>query len=197
MISQTISHYKITADMDSTPSVTAWYRSRLGRTAQMTRRILFCLLCWQLASFGQDDASFDVVGAGTPDKQSVLKGVERDFFSPLPQEQWNALPTMLEVTFQFEPRRGNTDRLGDTFLLKVNDVGVSVANEDYPAIGVKTSFGFHQKFPYNAMPDDKGKYCTTTPCQSTMYFLIPRPVKRFVLTYRKAAVAQGRVQRRR
>ena len=126
----------------------------------------------------------------------MLKGVERNFFSPLSQEQWNALPTMLEVTFQFEPRRGSTDRLGDTFLLKLSDVGVSVTNEDYPAIGVKTSFGFHQKFPYNAMPDDKGK-CCTSPCQSTMYFLIPRPVKRFVLTYRKAAVAQGRVQRRR
>ena len=174
----------------------AWYVSHVGQTTQMTKRVLFCLLCWQLTLFGQDGAGFDVIGAGTPDKQSVLKGVERDFFSPLSQEQWNALPTMLEVTFQFEPRRGNTDRLGDTFLLKVSDVGVSVANKDYPAIGVKTSFGFHQKFPYNAMPDDKGKYCTN-PCQSTMYFLIPRPVKRFVLTYRKAAVAQGRVQRRR
>ena len=162
----------------------------------MTGRILFCLLCWQLTSFGQDDASFDVVGAETPDKQSVLKGVERDFFSQLPQEQWNALPTMLEVTFQFEPRRGNTDRLGDTFLLKVSDMGVSVANEHYPAIGVKTSYGFHQKFPYNAMPDDKGKHCAI-PCQSTMYFLLPQPVQRFALTYRKAAVAQGRVQRRR
>ena len=103
---------------------------------------------------------------------------------------------MLEVNFQFEPKQGNTDPLGDTFLLEASDVGVNVTNENSPAIGVKTSFGFHQKFPYNAMPDDKGKYCTS-PCQSTMYFLIPRPVKRFVLTYRKAAVAQGRVQRRR
>ena len=162
----------------------------------MTKPVLFLLLSWQITSFGQDGASFDVIGAGTPDKQAVLKGVERDFFSPLPQEHWNALPTMLEVTFQFEPRRGNTERLGDTFLLKVSDMGVSVANKQYPAIGVKTSFGFHQKFPYNAMPDDKGKYCAN-PCQSTMYFLLPQPVQRFVLTYRKAAVAQGRVQRRR
>ena len=95
----------------------AWYVSHVGQTTQMTKRVLFCLLCWQLTLFGQDGAGFDVIGAGTPDKQSVLKGVERDFFSPLSQEQWNALPTMLEVTFQFEPRRGNTDRLGDTFLL--------------------------------------------------------------------------------
>ena len=162
----------------------------------MTKPLLFLLLSWQITSFGQDGASFDVTAAGMQDKQVVLKGVERDFFSPLPQEQWNALPAMLEVTFQFEPRRGNTENLGDTFLLQVKDMGVSVSNKHYPAMGIKNSLGFHQKFPYNAMPDDKGKYCTT-PCQSTMYFLLPQSVQRFVLTYRKAAVAQGRVQRRR
>ena len=47
------------------------------------------------------------------------------------------------------PQRGNTDRLGDTFLLTVADMGVSVAGKHYLAIGVKTSFGFQQKFPYN------------------------------------------------
>ena len=77
----------------------------------MMKSILFCLLCLPLASLGQDGARFSVTGAGIADKQSVLKGVERDFFSPVPQDQWNALPTLLEVTFQFEPSRGNTDNL--------------------------------------------------------------------------------------
>ena len=110
--------------------------------------------------------------------------------------QWNALPTLLGVTFQFEPSRGNTDNLEDTFLLKVKHMGVTVAKKNYPAIGVKTSYGFHQRFPYNAMADDKGNYCAT-PCQSTMYFLLPHPVQQFELRYSKTAVAQGRIQRRR
>ena len=70
------------------PFVAAWYGSRVGQTTEMTKRVVFCLCCWQLALFGQD-TGFDVIGAGTPDKQSVLKGVKRDFFSPLSQEQWN------------------------------------------------------------------------------------------------------------
>ena len=127
-------------------------------------------------------------------QQSVLKDLERDFFSPLPQELWDALPSMLEVTFKFEPL-GNTERLGDTFLLKVADMGVSVAGKHYPAIGVKTSFGFQQKFPYNAMPDDSGNYCAMG-CESTMYFLVPQQSGPFTLTYRKASVAQGNGRRR-
>jgi hypothetical protein len=162
----------------------------------MMKSILCCLLCLPLTSLGQDGARFSVTGAGIADKQSVLKGVERHFFSPLPQDQWNALPTLLEVTFQFEPSRGNTDNLEDTFLLKVKHMGVTVAKKNYPAIGVKTSYGFHQRFPYNAMADDKGNYCAT-PCQSTMYFLLPHPVQQFELRYSKTAVAQGRIQRRR
>ena len=164
----------------------------------MKKLIRFCLLCLLVtgASYGQDEARFEITAVQAPAKQSVLKGVERYFFSPLPQDRWDALPSMIEVTFKFEPRRGNTDHLEDTFLLKVADMGVSVAGKHYPAIGVKTSFGFKQKFPYNAMPDDSGNYCAMS-CQSTMYFLVPSRAGLFTLTYRKAAVAQGSVRPRR
>ncbi len=160
--------------------------------------IVFCVLGLLLAglSYGQGDAKFTITAVQTPSKQSVLKGVERDFFSPLSQELWETLPNMLEVAFKFEPRRGNTERLGDTFLLKVPDMGVIVAGKHYPAIGVKTSFGFQQKFPYNAMPDDSGNYCAMA-CESTMYFLVPRQSGPFTLTYRKAPVAQSSGRRRR
>ena len=164
----------------------------------MTKPLPFCLVSLLLAgsTYGQGDASFSITGVQTPGKQSVLKGVERDFFSPLSQELWDTLPNMLEVTFNFAPRRGNTDRLEDTFLLTVPDMGVIVAGKHYPAIAVKTSFGFQQKFPYNAMPDDSGNYCAMG-CVSTMYFLVPRQSASFALTYRKASVAQSSGRRRR
>ena len=97
--------------------------------------IVFCVLGLLLAglSYGQDDAKFTITAVQTPSKQSVIKDVERDFFSPLSQELWDTLPKMLEVTFKFAPHRGNTDRLGDTFLLKVPDMGVLVAGKHYPA----------------------------------------------------------------
>ncbi len=163
----------------------------------MKKLIPFCLLYLLVAdsSYGQDDAKFSITAVQTPSKQSVLKNAERDFFSPLPQELWDALPNMLEVTFKFEPRRGNTERLGDTFLLTVPDMGVIVAGKHYPAIAVKTSFGFQQKFPYNAMSDDSGNYCAMA-CVSTMYFLVPRQSGPFTLTYRKASVAQSSGRRR-
>ncbi len=164
----------------------------------MTKLLPLCLLSLLLAgsSYGQDDASFSITAVQTPSKQSVIKDVERDFFSPLSQELWDTLPKMLEVTFKFEPRRGNTDRLGDTFLLTVPDMGVIVTGKHYPAIAVKNSFGFQQKFPYNAMPDDSGNYCAMR-CVSTMYFLVPHQSASFTLTYRKASVAQSSGRRRR
>ena len=164
----------------------------------MKKLIPFCLLYLLVtgSSYGQDDARFTITAVQTPSKQSVLRGVERDFFSPLPKELWDTLPNMLEVAFKFEPRRGNTERLGDTFLLKVPDMGVIVAGKHYPAIAVKNSFGFQQKFPYNAMPDDRGNYCAMS-CVSTMYFLVPRQSGPFTLTYRKAPVAQSSGRRRR
>ena len=160
--------------------------------------IVFCVLGLLLAglSYGQDDAKFTITAVQTPSKQSVIKDVERDFFSPLSQELWDTLPKMLEVTFKFAPHRGNTDRLGDTFLLKVPDMGVLVAGKHYPAIAVKNSFGFQQKFPYNAMPDDSGNYCAMG-CVSTMYFLVPHQSGPFTLTYRKTSVAEGGGHRRR
>ena len=85
----------------------------------MKKLIPFCLLCLLVSGwlYGLDDARFEITAVQAPAKQSVLKGVERDFFSPLTQELWDSLPNMLEVTFKFEPRHGNTERLGDTFLL--------------------------------------------------------------------------------
>ena len=144
-----------------------------------------------------DGAKFQIIDVQTPAKQSVLAGVERDFFSRLPQEQWDTLAYLLEVTFQFEPTRGNTEYLEDTFLLTVHDMGVTVAGKSFPAIGVKTSFGFHQKSSYNAGPDFRRKYCQQFSCQSTMYFLVSHKPARFMLVYRDTPVADNAVARRR
>lgn len=145
-----------------------------------------------------DGATFEILRVEILDKTSSLEGVERNDFSPLSEEDWEGLPKLLQLDFEFIPTRGNTEDLEDTFLLRPQDMAVLVEGRDFPSIGAISRFGereLSQRIPYNVAgdkyPDGTLDYCGMGCPQSTMWFLVPASTTEFELAYRGTPIARG------
>ena len=147
-------------------------------------------------------ASFEILEVQTLDKATELEGVQWDPLSGLSKRQWNRLPVLVEVKFEFEPAGGNRPDSGDdTFVLVPGDMALRVGGKKYPAIGALSGFGegeLRQQYPYNVAPgtaeDGSLEYCDIGCPSSTMWFLVPEETTDFTLTYRGQPVAEGAVE---
>lgn len=155
---------------------------------------------WVLTSKGaQSGVTFEILEIESLDKASSLAGIERELTSELPQEQWDALPAILQVHVRFVPVRGNTVYLEDTFLLRDKDMAVIVAGASYPSIGSLSQFGppkLEQRVPFNIAGEKAGDgtldYCGMGCPEIKMWFLVPDKTVEFALTYRGEIVAHAK-----
>jgi len=145
-----------------------------------------------------DGATFEILRVEVLDKSSSLEGVERHDFSLLSEEDWEGLPKLLQIEFEFVPTHGNTEDLEDTFLLTPQDMAVLVEGRDFPSIGSISRFGnreLSQRIPFNVAgeeyPDGTLDYCGMGCPQSTMWFLVPASTTELELAYRGTPVARG------
>lgn len=148
-----------------------------------------------------DGATFKVLRVSALDKANELDGVERDDFSSLSQEEWEHLPMLLELHFEFLPTQGNTTDLEDTFLLTPADMAVLVGGRSFASIGTISQHGereLHQRMPLNVAgeeyPDGRLDYCGMGCPQSTMWFLVPEGTEEIELVYRETPIAAGKAE---
>lgn len=147
-------------------------------------------------------ASFEILEVQSLDKATELAGVEWDPLSKVTKRQWNRLPVLVEVKFEFEPTGGNQQDAADhTFVLVPGDMALRVGGKSYPAIGALSGFGegeLRQQYPYKVAPataeDGSPDYCDIGCPSSTMWFLVPEETTDFTLTYRGQPVAEGAME---
>lgn len=148
-----------------------------------------------------DGATFKALRVSALDKANELDGVERNDFSSLSQEEWEHLPMLLELHFEFIPTQGNTRDLEDTFLLTPADMSVLVGGRSFASIGTISEHGepeLHQRMPLNVAgeeyPDGRLDYCGMGCPQSTMWFLVPEGTEEIELVYRETPIAAGKAE---
>jgi len=148
-----------------------------------------------------DGATFKVLRVAPLDKANELEGVERDFFSSLSEKEWDRLPKLLEIHFEFVPTQGNTTDLEDTFLLLPADMSVLVGGRSFASIGTISPHGereLSQRMPHNVggdkYPGGALEYCGMGCPQSTMWFLVPEGTEAIELAYRGIPVAAGKAE---
>ena len=139
------------------------------------------------------DAKFKIKSAQTLSKEKILKGVKRNVFCELPQKEWDILPRLISIQFQFSPSKGNTEDLENTFLLRLDDMGVKVNGKYYPAIGTLINNKFRQSLSYNCIPNDKGKYPKDNTL--TLCFLVPENARQAELMYRKQSMTKSSIKK--
>lgn len=154
--------------------------------------ILITLLSISAAAFSQkDDATFKILSVAKLEKSKELAEEKRNVFAKLPEAQWNSLPLLMQVTFEFKPIKGNTDDMGDTFYLSPVEMALKIGDTSYPSIGVLSPFGFRQRYSSNSSPNSAGVYDSE---EMTMWFLVPKDTKAFDLLYKEVIVAKGTIE---
>lgn len=184
------------------PTRPARPRSQAAPWLRTGLTLALVLLVWAPPALSAQGATFEVVEVEVLDKAAELADVEWDPLSKVSKRQWNRLPTLVQVKFQFEPSGGNQEDAPDeTFVLVPGDMALRVGGKTFPAIGALSGFGegeLRHHYPYNVAPataeDGSLDYCDIGCPTSTMWFLVPEEATDFTLTYRGDPVAEGALE---